>query len=70
VSAALDLFARGFHESVPLPQDGIEIALGGARHGLWLGVLNRGLQPPQGQLARLLAEHAELQEWGKGPYVS
>jgi hypothetical protein len=70
VSAALDLFARGFHESVPLPQDGIEIALGGARHGLWLGVLNRGLQPPQGQLARLLAEHPELQEWGKGPYVS
>ena len=70
VSAALDLFARGFHESVPLAQDGIEIALGGARHGLWLGVLNRGLQPAQGQLACLLAEHPELQEWGKGPYIS
>ena len=70
VSAALDLFARGFQESNPLPQDAVEIALGGASRGLWLGVLNRGLQPAQGQLARLLAEHPELQVWGKGPYVS
>lgn len=56
-----------FHESIPLPKDAVEIALGGARRRLWLGVLNRGLQPAKGQLARLLAQHPELQEWEKCP---
>ena len=70
VGAAVDLFARKFHESVPLPAKPPQVALGAARAALWLGFLNRALQAPQGPLADFLSKNVELQNWGGPPYVA
>jgi hypothetical protein len=69
VGAAVDLFARKFHESIPLPAKPAQVALGAAQAALWLGFLNRALQSPQGPLADFLSKNVELLNWGGPPYV-